>query len=273
MDFFRHHGVMATSLAGLTMLVLALNLGQDSSEQAGAAAPPVMQDATPALPAAALPKPAPPPSAPVSGHAALVVDRALLDLFHAYLLEQSGPARADALRLHLKQTLAPGAYLEAAALVERYLAYMAAHDALLTVQDIKSNDLRRIAVWCDQRDRLRQRMLGSAVTQAWYGQEDAQLKRIVDEAALAAGAADADAQPYDLLDQTALDQAVKSFAALASEGPAWSGRHAAYLAAKNAITQNAGLDESERSIRIRELLLRAFASEAERFRARSLEND
>lgn len=100
-------------------------------------------------------------------------------------------------------------------------------------------------------------MLGTALAQAWYGPEDAQLKRIVDEAA----------QPYDLLTQNALDQAVKSFADLAREESVWALRYAAYLTARRPLAQDAGLDESECSVRIRELLLRSFSSEADRFRA------
>lgn len=241
----RRHGMLGALFAGMLSAARYLVPG-DPGPAAGP--PPVtpgaIQAARPVLPA--------------SGHAALVVERPLLDLMHAYLLERSGPARADDLRLHLQQTLAPGACLQAAALVERYLAYMAAHDALLAVH--KPGDLRRIAIWCDQRDRLRQRMLGSAVTRAWYGQEDAQLQRIFAHAA----------PSHDLLDQSALDQAVKSFADLAREEPPWALRHAAYLEAKSRI---AGLDEPERSVQIRELLLRSFSSEAERYRARLLEDE
>lgn len=260
MRLSRKDGLLASAFAGL--LALALFPGQGEAPQAGPAAPPVPAAAAPASPAA-------PAGRAVSGHAALVDDQALLNVIHAYLLEQTGPARADALRLHLKQTLAPDAYHQASTLVDHYLDYMAAHDALLAVQRITGSDLRRIAIWCDQRDRLRQRLLGTAVTQAWYRQEDAQLKRIFDEAALGVSAT----QPPDLLSQTALDQAVKSFAAMAEEGPAWAARQAAYLQAKSQITHNASLDEAERSIRIRELLLRSFSSEADRFRMRSLEND
>jgi lipase chaperone LimK len=249
-------GVMALALAAL--LFGALQLEQCGAEQGGV--PVAAARTVPALPAART-------GVVASAHAALVVDRALLDLLHGYLLEQAGPARADALRLHLRQTLTPEAYREAAALVDRYLAYMAAHDALLAVHNITNNDLRRVAIWCDQRDRLRQRMLGAAVTQAWYRQEDAQLKRIFDTAP------GADAGPYELLTQIALDQAVTSFATLAREGPSWALRHAAYLEAKSRITRNTGLDDAERSMQIRELLLRSFSSESDRYRARLLEND
>ncbi len=203
-------------------------------------------------------------AAPVaSGQAALVIDPALLDVFHFYLLEQAGPVRADALRQHLRQTLAPGAYQDAVVLVDRYLAYMTAHDALLSAHQLSPNDMRRFAVWLEQRDRLRQRILGAAVTQAWYRQEDAQLRRIVDEAL----------PPDELLTRIALDKAMTSFAGLARDAPAWRLRFDRYLEAKGRILHDPGLDESERSIQVRELLLRAFPSEAERFRARSLETD
>jgi hypothetical protein len=51
----------------------------------------------------------------------------------------------------------------------------------------------------------------------------------------------------------------------------WALRHAAYLEARSRI--RGSLDEDERSVRIRELLLRSFSSEAERYRARLLEDD
>lgn len=222
-----------------------------------------VQAAGPVAPVTSGAIPAARTSLPASGQAALVVDRAFQGVLHAYLLERSDAARADALRLHLQQTLAPDAYLQAADLVERYLAYMAAHDALLAVHKPAAGDLRRIAVWCDQRDRLRQRMLGSSVTLAWYGQEEAKLQRIFAQAA----------QAHDLLDQDALDKAVKSFADLAREEPSWALRRAAYLGAKSRIMRTVGIDEDERSVRIRELLLRSFSSEAERYRARLLEDE
>jgi hypothetical protein len=50
----------------------------------------------------------------------------------------------------------------------------------------------------------------------------------------------------------------------------WALRHAAYLEARSRI--RGSLDEDERSVRIRELLLRSFSSEAERDRARLLED-
>lgn len=197
------------------------------------------------------------------GQAALLIDPALLETFHFYLLEQAGPDRAGALRMHLRQTLAPSAYQDAALLVDRYLAYMAAHDALLAAHRPAPGDLTRIAVWLDQRDRLRVRMLGAAVTQAWYGVEDSILRRIMDEGL-----------PTDeLVFRTALDKAITSFADLARDEPAWRGRLDSYLAAKSRIVCDASLDESQKSIRVRELLLRAFPTEAERFRARSLEDN
>ena len=222
--------------------------------------------AMPVMPATASAAPATPVATAVSvqaGQAALLIDPALLETFHFYLLEQAGPDRAGALRMYLRQTLAPGAYRDASLLVDRYLAYMAAHDALLAAHRPAPRDLARIAIWLDQRDRLRQRMLGAAVSQAWYGQEDAILRRILDEGL----AAD------ELVFRTALDKAITSFADLARDEPAWRGRLDSYLAAKSRIVRDAGLDESQKSIRVRELLLRTFRTEAERYRARTLDDN
>ncbi|MEO7494939.1 MAG: hypothetical protein ABIT83_12655 [Massilia sp.] len=230
----------------------------------GAVAPP---PSTVARPAVATP---PAPAAAFrqirpdrAGTAALVIDRALLDLFNAYLLEQGGPQGAAALRLRLQGQLSEPAYRDAAALLERYLAYMRAHDALLAAQNLGPTDLRRMAVWCDQRDRLRQNMLGIGPARVWYGEEDAQLRRIVEQTV----------GPIDLVAETALTKASRRFADLAREEPAWHARHMVYLEAKRRILQAPELDESARVIQVRELLLRSFSSEAERYRARALEND
>ena len=160
------------------------------------------------------------------------------------------------MRAYLRQTLAPEAYPGAALLVEHYLACMAAHRPA-------PGDLTRIAVWLDPCDRLRQRTLGAAVTQAWYAREDGILWRIMNEAL-----------PTDeLVFRTSLDRAITSFADQAREGPAWRSRFDSYLQAKTRIVRDASLDDAQKSIRVREPLLRAFPTEAERYRARSLEND
>jgi len=132
MRLSRRRAALGAALAGSLLAAVSLAPGDPQPAPGTAAA----ASATPAVR----------PSLPASGHAPLVVDRALLDLMHGYLLERSDAARAGALQQHLQRALAPGDYEQAAALVERYLAYMAAHDALLAIHKPLPGDLRRMAI-------------------------------------------------------------------------------------------------------------------------------
>ncbi len=168
------------------------------------------------------------------------------------------------------------AYHEALQIVDHYQQYMKAHDDLLAAQNlnvgnanIASLDIHRIAIWCDQRDRLRQSILGSTVMQAWYQNEGSQLKQILEE--LPQGTTDADSDPqrsqhprpmwanksdeisHNLYMQSVLDKATKSFDTLAREGPQWTLRSMAYLTAENQISQNASLNVAERRIQMQAL--------------------
>lgn len=117
---------------------------------------------------------------------ALVVDTALLNVFNAFLLKPDDD-RANQLRGYLKSKLPPPAYAEAMQLAERYQTYMQVHDELLAAQHLNGNmlastvDVERIAIWREQRDRLRQRLLGDRAVQAWYQNDDAQLDQVLQE--------------------------------------------------------------------------------------------
>ncbi len=116
----------------------------------------------------------------------LVVNLALRDVIDYYLLQQAGEGDMGDLKDYLKNKLPPTAYDEAVQIVDHYQAYMRAHDELLAGQDFGTQrnaapDLKRVAAWRTQRDRLRQAMFGDAVKQAWYQNDDAQLEQALEE--------------------------------------------------------------------------------------------
>ncbi len=235
----------------------------------------------------------PPGGLAINDDQSLVVNAALLDVINFFLLEQTGDDRVTALRAYLKKKLPLPACDEALQILDHYQRYMKAHDDLLKAQNlgagkvnIASADLHRIAIWSDQRDRLRQSILGSTVAQAWYQNDDSQLKQILEE--LPQGTADSntgslrsehprpmwankrDEISHNLYMQSVLDRTVKSFDVLAQEGPQWMSRYTAYLNAANQVNQNAKLSLSERTVQIQALLLKYFSTETERLRAREL---
>ena len=126
------------------------------------------------------------PALTITGQQTLVVDTALLNVFNTFLLKPDGD-RAEQLAVYLKSKLPPTALAEALQLAERYQAYVQAHDELLAAQHLNGNiqvatvDIDRIAIWREQRDRLRQRVLGDRVVQAWYQNDDAQLDQVLQE--------------------------------------------------------------------------------------------
>jgi len=126
------------------------------------------------------------PGIAVTEQQTLVVDAALLNVFNSFLLKPDD-GRAGQLMVYLKSKLSPPAYAEAAQLAERYQAYMQAHDELLAAQHLHRAmqasivDIERVAIWREQRDRLRQRLLGDRVVQVWYQNDDAQLDQVLQE--------------------------------------------------------------------------------------------
>jgi lipase chaperone LimK len=229
----------------------------------------------------------------------LIVNSSLLEVIDYFLLEQPDANRASALTSHLQNKLPASAFQEAVKLVGQYQAYMAAHDNILATQNfgvpggpIQSPDLNRIANWCEQRDRLRRRMLGDQVTEGWYQNEDAQLKQVLDELQQArAGTSDAQDQaappetgprppiaarwtsvadevqhnPYM---QDVLARATASFSTLANQRRQWAVPYAAFADAARRVYQNTALDSFEKNLQMQELLNRFFHTEPERQFAR-----
>ncbi len=123
----------------------------------------------------------------------LLVNSALLDAINHYLVDQAGDRDEDDLKDYLKGKLPQAAYAQAVQLVDRYQAYMRHHDEFLAAQNLQTidananpqgltaADIKRIAAWTVQRNRLRQSQLGADATQAWYQNDDASLKQALDE--------------------------------------------------------------------------------------------
>jgi len=113
----------------------------------------------------------------------LLVDPALHRLFDAYLKGSgtAGAAREQELRAYLKRRLGPPALAQAEDLAGNYLRYLQAEAALranarLAPPDpagLSTAQVEQMLAWQQQRGALRERMLGTAVTQAWFGLEDA----------------------------------------------------------------------------------------------------
>jgi hypothetical protein len=108
----------------------------------------------------------------------LVVDPALHRLYDSFLKHGS---REQELRAWLKRTLRPPALAQAETLAGDYARYLNAEAALRANQRLAPPDpagmstaqVEQMLAWQQQRAQLRERMLGSAVSQAWFGTEDA----------------------------------------------------------------------------------------------------
>jgi lipase chaperone LimK len=226
----------------------------------------------------------------------LVVNTALRDLIYFFLLERADGDRADQLKLYLKSKLPEPASAEAVHIAEQAEAYIKAHDDMLSAQNVgalsmgpNAVDILRISVWRQQRDRLRQSLLGEQVVGAWYANDDAQLDQVLDEweqraeaelgiVSAASGQRDPLPQWQNKKDEeyhrrymlAVLEKSVTSFAALGHEYRQWTDRYAAYLNEAKRITQNVAIDASQRSRQLQELREKSFATDAERQRAREL---
>ena len=117
-----------------------------------------------------------PPLTDAAGN--LRVDPALHTLFDSYLAKPGGAADLHA---YLDHRLAPPARTQAADLVDAYVRYVQADDALrarvrVTRPDpsgLSDRQLTDLLAWQQDREQLRSRMLGAAVAQAWFGADDA----------------------------------------------------------------------------------------------------
>jgi hypothetical protein len=234
------------------------------------------------------------PGLAVTENHELIVNSALLDLINFFLLEQTDEDRADQLKIYLKSKLPSPASNEAVQIVDRYQAYMKAHDDLLAAQNLghgthtSAVDIDRIVTWRQQRDRLRRSILGDQVVQIWYQNDDAQLNQVLEEWRQRAEDEKAPSSPmqgprypvphfHNKSDEErhrqyllgVLEKAVTSFGTLSREGRQWAARYASYLDGANKIRHDVA-DISQRNLQLQELRLRSFPTEAERQRARDL---
>ncbi|PFH07686.1 lipase chaperone LimK [Collimonas sp. PA-H2] len=246
----------------------------------------------------------PPPGLAVGADQHLQVNRALRDVFDYYLLGGLPGSRSEhmaQLLAYLKSSLPASAYVDGERLARAYVAYLAAHDALLDRQtppaltaDSKMAplDAERMASWLAQLSRLRQDTLGMEVARIWFADEEAESQRML--AALRSGvksglsAADPVQKSFDdlrqLRQQGASQQAQRDMMAqqfgtaaaqrfdqLGQEEQAWQDRYAQYRQATDQIRQQAGSAEEDRNRQIDALRNQTFSDPAERMRAQGLD--
>lgn len=119
----------------------------------------------------------------------LIADHALRAMMDAYLSHRADTERLQALGKALAARLPPAAVTQARQLAMRYDAYLGQHGALLQAQNFGDRpDLYRIKSWQQQRQQLRERLLGVTVAEQWFGTEEAYLQQALDELALPTGA-------------------------------------------------------------------------------------
>lgn len=122
----------------------------------------------------------------------LVVDLPLRMLFEFFLVRGEGAsldARADQLRAHLDRQVSGTPNTQARSLADRYVAYVRAYDELLARQRIAlqagvaptQQQVEQLAVWQQQRARLRQSTFGPVLADLWFGADDAELAQAVAE--------------------------------------------------------------------------------------------
>lgn len=208
----------------------------------------------------------------------LVVNLALLDVIDFFFLEQASGDRANALKLYLQSKLPSPAYHEAEQIVGRYQMYMKEYDSLLAAQNfgtaITPPDIGRIAIWSEQRHRLRQHILGEKLVQAWYQNDDAQLQQVLDElqqrnsSAIPRWNNAADEAHHNAYMQDVLAKATRDFSALSDQRQQWSIPYAAFAEAANRAKREAQADPSRREFQIQKLLKQYFHTETERELAR-----
>jgi lipase chaperone LimK len=129
----------------------------------------------------------------------LMVDPALHRLFDSFL-KGGGAPRERELRAYLKRRLGQPALAQAEGLAGDYLRYLQAEAALRASQrfappdpaGLSPSDVAQMLAWQQQRAQLRERMLGSAVSQAWFGTEDADCRMALADWRLARAPADSE---------------------------------------------------------------------------------
>lgn len=231
----------------------------------------------------------------------LLINKPLFYAINYFMLsgnEGDRAVHAEQLLLELKGRLSVPAYAEAARIVQSYLTYMDAHDALLMRQalSIPAPDaaislqfVERLATWHEQRARLRQTTFGIQTAQAWFAEEENQIRNTLEELRLKLeieasaapevpeaeadalrarrthGAALASQQQIDV--QEMIAGMTKSFATIESEEQQWKVHYAPYQRALDQL--GAGLDAKERNRKM-DMLREQMLNVVERERARAL---
>jgi len=119
-------------------------------------------------------------------------DRPLRMVFEFFLVRGEGAdldARAAQLRGHLERQVRGPALEQAKALASQYVAYVRAYDDLLARQSImlppgalpSAQQLEQLAVWQQQRVRLRRSSFAPALADLWFAADDAALANAIAE--------------------------------------------------------------------------------------------
>jgi hypothetical protein len=146
------------------------------------------------------PGPAAPGEQPLLDDAGrLKVDPALHRLFDSFL-KGGGAPREQELRAWLRRRLKQPALAQAENLAGDYLRYLQAEAALRANARFAQPDpaglstaqVEQMLEWQQQRAQLRERMLGTAVSEAWFGPEDAACRTALADWRLARTPADSD---------------------------------------------------------------------------------
>lgn len=225
------------------------------------------------------PAQSPPGGLTASPDGQLIVNAGLHEVFDYFLLQQAGNNQAAALQSYLKSKLPAQAYAQAQEIADHYQSYMQAHDALLASQNLGTGDAERIANWREQRDRLRQGMLGDNVVHVWYQDEDNNFAQAIEQLRQRGpgvtqttlnGRSLSNQEQEDNQTLDAIADQTKSYAVKRQEEQTWSAHFQAYVAAATQIKQQTGLTFMERENKLRAELVKLFPSEMQRQRARDL---
>lgn len=243
----------------------------------------------------------PPGGLEVDAGGQLVANHALRMVMDFFLARGEGAdlaTRAGQLRLHLGRQLSGTAWAQGQALADQYLNYVRAHDDLLARQRFAPRagaapgiqELERLAVWQEQRARLRQSWFAPALLQSWFGDEDGQLAQALAElreraSAMAVGGAEGEPEAdsntwrerrlHGATQEAArageieelLAGATTSYEAAAAAERQWRAHYGRY---RDAMAQvGAGIQGEARRHQADALQASIFTSEAERIRARA----
>jgi len=226
-------------------------------------------------------------------------DRPLRMVFEFFLVRGEGAdldARAAQLRGHLERQVRGPALEQVKVLAGQYVAYVRAYDDLLARQNIQlqpgalpsAQQLEQLAVWQQQRVRLRRSSFAPALADLWFADDDAALANAITdlrergEASANATASDQepdsntlrarrlhnpaqdDARNAELADLFA--QATITYQDAATGERQWRER---FLNYRNAAARLQGTDPAQRQRQLDALQQQIFPTERERIRARA----